>query len=322
MSPALTNRSLIITGITPCVGERRRPVQMTTTFHTDGSGRTCKALFLHALRFLVPLVVLVCALPPQARADSPRLDAGFRQMYNLDFPGAHRTFTSWQQTHPGDPFGHMANAAAYLFSEFDRLHILESELFTDDTRFEHRAKPVADPAIRSAFMNELAKAESLAQQVLSRSPNDRNALLAQVLVNGLRADYLSLIEKRNLASLGYIKTARSLAEKLLAQDPSCYDAYLALGVENYLLGVNPAPVRWFLRLGGAQTDKDVGIEKLRITATKGQYLAPFARLLLAVAALRDKKPDEARTLLQGLAKEFPQNHLYTEELARIEKYPR
>ena len=45
-----------------------------------------------------------------------------------------------------------------------------------------------------------------------------------------------MIEKRNLASLSYMKTSRMLAQQLLVIDPTCYDAYLAIGVENYLLG--------------------------------------------------------------------------------------
>jgi hypothetical protein len=89
-------------------------------------------------------------------------------------------------------------------------------------------------------------------------------------------------------------------------------------VENYLVGVNPAPVRWFLRLGRVETDKDAGINDLRITATRGHYLAPFARMLLAVAALREKDNNGARDLLAGLVQEFPQNTLYKKELARIQ----
>jgi len=138
------------------------------------------------------------------------------------------------------------------------------------------------------------------------------------MANGLRGDYAALVEKRNLASMSYMKTSRVLAERLLAIDPNCYDAYLAIGVENYILGMNSAPVRWLLRVAGAQTDKDEGIERLRLTAAKGHYLAPFARLLLAVAALRDRDLQAARTLLAGLANEFPGNQLYAKELARIQ----
>jgi predicted Zn-dependent protease len=90
-----------------------------------------------------------------------------------------------------------------------------------------------------------------------------------------------------------------------------------VGVENYLLSLKPAPVRWFLHLTGAQTDKETGLRKLRITAALGHYLQPYARMLLAVAALRDHQPDEARKLLEGLSRDFPQNRLYASELAKL-----
>jgi hypothetical protein len=166
-------------------------------------------------------------------------------------------------------------------------------------------------------MAELAQADALTRPALAVNPNNREALLAQVLANGLRSDYAAMIEKPNIASLGYMKTSRKLAQHLLELDPSCYDAYLAVGIENYLLGVAPVPVRWFLRLGGAETDKDTGEARLRLTAAHGRYLAPFARLLLAVAALRDHDPATARSLLAGLSREFPNNRLYGQELARI-----
>jgi hypothetical protein len=277
------------------------------------------------MKKLIPILLLLVSSPMWAQVfaasittGSAPLDLGYRQMYNLDFDGAHKTFQGWEQTHPEDPLGPVSNAAAYLFSEFDRLHVLEVDLFTDNQKFEKRQKPVPDPAVRAAFDGQLSKAEHLATETLSRSPQDANAMFAQVLVNGLRGDYLSLIEKRNLAGLGYMKTGRGLAEKLLAVHPGYYDAYLAVGIENYILGINAAPVRWLLRLSGAQTDKEEGITKLRLTAEKGHYLAPFARLLLAVAALRDNDRGTARTILASLSQEFPSNMLYQKELARIQ----
>ncbi len=255
---------------------------------------------------------------PNRVVPQPELDRGFRQMYNLDFSGAHDTFHVYQKTRPNDPLGYVADGAAYLFAEFNRLEILESDLFIDDQKFDSRSKQLPDPAVKVAFEAELAHSDELVAKVLSRSPNDANALFSRVLANGLRGDYTALIEKRNLASLGYMKTSRVTAQQLLAIDPTCYDAFLAVGVENYLLGTTPAPVRWVLRMTGSQTDKDEGIQRLRLTAEKGYYLAPFARLLLAVAALRDKDKNTARLLLAGLATEFPHNQLYSKELARIQ----
>lgn len=258
------------------------------------------------------------ASPPAAMVYSPVLERGYQDMYNLDFSAAHQIFRGYQKAHPDDPMGYVSNAAAYLFSEFDRLHILESDLFTNDAKFEHRGKQAPDPSVKVEFEGELSKADDAAGKILAQNPDDVNALFAQVLSNGLRGDYTALIEKRNIASLSYMKNSRLIAQKLLAIDPNCYDAYLAVGVENYLLGVNSAPVRWILRMTGSETDKEQGLQRLRLTAEKGHYLAPFARLLLAVAALRDKDPQTARVLLAGLVKEFPGNQLYVNELQRIQ----
>ena len=264
------------------------------------------------------MLALAGACSAATSVDPANLEAGYRQMYNLDFDTAHQTFIAWEHAHPEDPLGPVSNAAAYLFAEFDRLHILESELFTDDNRFEHRKSFSPDPKIRNAFNSELQRAEESADRVLEKTPDDHAAIFAKVMVGGLRGDYLALVEKRNMAALTTIKNSRALAEKLLSQDPSYYDAYLAIGVENYLLSLNPAPIRWILHIGGAQTDKTEGLEKLRLTAEKGHYFAPFARLLLAVAALRDKDHSTARELLSGLSREFPQNDLYRKELARLQ----
>lgn len=274
--------------------------------------------FAAGLSWLCLLFVLSTPALAATSVDASTLEVGYRQMYNLDFDSAHQTFAAWEQAHPEDPLGPVSNAAAYLFAEFDRMHILESELFVNDAKFQKREKLDPDPNVQTAFQNELRNSERIAQQILSRSPDDHAAIFAKVMIGGLRGDYMALVEKRNMAALSTLKSSRALAEKLLAQDPSYYDAYLAVGVENYLLSVNPAPIRWLLRLGGAQTDKEEGIAKLRLTASKGHYLAPYARLLLAVAALRDHDRVQAREILSGLAQEFPHNPLYRKELARIQ----
>lgn len=249
---------------------------------------------------------------------APLLDLGYHQMYNLDFNEAHKTFAEWERQHPNDPLGHASNAAAYLFAEFDRLRILQSEFFVHDTTFRRMRKLTADAAVRQAFDGELAKAEQSANQALAREPQDPNALFAKVLTLGLRSDYEALIDKHYLDSLSTTKNSRAMAEKLLSIEPAYYDAHLAIGVENYLLSLKPLPVRWFLQLGGAQTDRERGIQDLRLTAEKGHYFSPYARLLLAVAALRNKDRTQARDILANLAREFPHNRLYAEELARLQ----
>jgi hypothetical protein len=252
-----------------------------------------------------------------AAASVPTLETGFRQMYNLDFEAAHHTFEAWEQLHPNDPLGAASNAAAYLFAEFERLRILDFELFTDNKKFEQQKKVEPDPGVRNAFERELAKADSIAKEILSHSSDDRDALFARVMTDGLRGNYAALIEKKNGAGLDFLKSSRSTAEKLLKIDPDYHDAYLALGIENYVLGLRSAPSRFMLRLSGAQTNKEKGLASLRTTAERGRYMGPYARLLLAIAALRDKDKDTARKLIADLARDFPKNHLYRVQLDHL-----
>ena len=142
-------------------------------------------------------------------------------------------------------------------------------------------------------------------------------MFALTLSSGLKADYEALIEKRNLASLHHTKDATGWAEQLLAVDPSCYDAHLATGISQYIIGSMAAPIRWLMRLGGVSGDKQKGISELQLTAQRGHYLAPFARILLAIAYVRDKDKPRAREILVSLRDEFPQNPLFAQEIARL-----
>jgi hypothetical protein len=263
--------------------------------------------------FLIPALASV-ALAATGTPPATLLDQGFAQMYNLQFTQAHDSFQQWERQHPDDPMGPVSDAAAYLFSEFDRLHILQSEFFTHDQHFvtDHKLSP--DTAVEQKFEAALASARELA----ARSPQDKNSQFAAILASGLHSNYLALIQKRYGAALSEMKAGRTQAEKLLATDPQFYDAWLPVGIENYMLSVKTAPVRWLLRLSGAETDRAVGLEKLRLTAEKGHYLAPFARMLLGVAALRDNHDTgAAAAILADLARQYPQNPLYRQELARL-----
>ena len=245
------------------------------------------------------------------------LDLGYADLYNLDFAAAHAQFATWMQAHPEDPLGSASDAAAFLFGEFDRLSIIDVQLFADQSRFDSRSKLTPDPAVRQAFQDRADQTNRLADAALARNPKDANALYAKTLVCGMRSDYALMIEKRDVEALSYSKQASALSRQTLAINPTMYDAYLASGVENYMLSLKWAPLRWMLSWTGAGTDREEGLRLLRVTASQGHYLAPFARMMLAVAAIRDGHPQQARDTLGSLSKEFPKNTLYTRELDRI-----
>ena len=272
--------------------------------------------------FCVALVALAVRAAPvgswQAKADAPGLDAGFRLLYELKPEEARATFAAWQASHPEDPLGSAAEGASYLFEECYRQGILTSEYFLDDERFLGTIAIKPDQKLRDAFFAADRRARDLAGVRLESYPADANALFALTLSRGMQADYAALIDKHQIESLSMIRQADALAKRLLAVEPDAADAYLTLGTANYIIGSLPAFKRLFLHFKGISGDKPLGMQQLEIAATRGRDLRPFAKMILALAALREKKTDLARVQLTELVAEFPQNPLFVRELARLD----
>jgi len=289
------------------------------TFYSRPSGQADRAQLEQSLfgrDFVVmrialsALLICVASIAPLSATDSnPKSEeiySAWLKMYDLRFAEAHRTLERWQEAHPNDSLGPVSDAAGYLFSELTRLGVLESQLFVDDNRFKNRKTLNPDAQVKASFIKRIGQAEA-----------DPRALFVKTLTHGLRADYVALVDGHGLKALSYTRTGRVYANRLLAVDPQAFDAYLAPGVENYLLSLKPVAVRLFLRLTGSETDREKGLEELRKTADEGYYLEPFAKLLLGVAALRDNQKHKARQVLTELHNRFPRNQLYAVELDHL-----
>jgi hypothetical protein len=298
---------------------------------TDGNKKTHLTLMRFAVQprsalTLVMVTALWLALGLCANANTAppdtvvptELDRGFMGLYNLDFTGAQRDFSSWETQHPDDPVGPVSQAAGYLFSEFDRLGVLESQFFENDSAFNSRSKLSPDPAVHTEFEAALDHAQSLAHARLNKDGKDRDALFALTLASGLQADYAALIEKKNMASLHYTKEASVWAQQLLAICNDCSDVLVATGFSKYIIGSMSAPARWLLRMDGLPGNKQAGIADLQSTAQHGHYLAPFARVLLAIAYVRGKDKSRALQLLTSLRAQFPDNTLFPREISRLQ----
>jgi hypothetical protein len=251
----------------------------------------------------------------------PELDAGFHLLYGLKFKEARTHFEVWQKSHPEDPLGSASEAAAYLFEECYRQGVLTSEFFLDDKRFLGKIPLKPDPELRAGFFTADQQAQDLAQLRLKTNPDDPNALFAMTLSLGMEANYASLIDKHQLDSLKKVRAADVYAKKLLVVAPDAADAYLGLGMANYFIGSLPGTKKFFLGFAGIHGDKKAGIQQLEIAAEHGHYLRPFAKILLALAALREKQVEVARIQLKQLVAEFPENPLFASELAKLKVPP-
>jgi hypothetical protein len=261
------------------------------------------------------LVVLLCL--PAFAAESPTIDEAMQHLYSFNFPAAHRVLNSYIGQHPQDPLPYAFRASAYLFYELDRLGILESEFLIDDDKIAEKKKGDPDPAVRAKFLQALQDAQARADQAFKANPNDQNALFAMAVAQGVATDYMALVEKRQIASLSVAKKSNSYAQKLLRADPKFYDAYLTAGFSEYMIGSLPFFVRWFVHFDNVSGSKEKGRQQLELVARQGHYFRPFAKILIGICDLREKRPADAQRLLAELAQEYPANPLFRTELAKL-----
>ena len=265
---------------------------------------------------MLGLAVCCVAAEPAKLDTSTPVGQAFARLYNFDFPGAHAILDRQIRLDPQDPLPYAIKAAAHIFSELHRLKILQMEFFEDDNRVVDRSRLSPDPQVREQFFRLVDTARQRANARLAVQPNDREALFTQCVTAGLVTDYAALIERRRFGSFLLARQTQAWIRKTQVLEPPVYDAYLAVGTTEYVVGSLPFFFRWFVHIDNIEGNKQKGIATLRLVAERGRYYGPFARIVLAAIDMREKRLEDAEGLLRGLVAEFPENPLLRQELER------
>ena len=91
-----------------------------------------------------------------------------KQTYNTEVQKAD-TYAALDKritSDPDDPAGYAVLSSAYLFSELDRLSILESDFFSDDTRIADKKKLKPDPLLKAKILT----ARFFAEHIVAQAP--------------------------------------------------------------------------------------------------------------------------------------------------------
>jgi hypothetical protein len=264
----------------------------------------------------------VCWARPEGDANSPafsnvpELASGFHSLYLQNFTEAREKFAAWVSQNPDEPFGQVAIAASCLFEELYRQGVLSSDFFLNEKRFLHGIEGKPDPARMKSFQEAIGHARKLARERLQKDPRDPEGLFALAMSAGMESDADMILKKEHIEALKRLKEANEHAKLLLAEQPDANDAYVALGAANYIIGSLSGGTRFMLWFGGIHGDKKLGMEQLGHTIEKGRYLQPYAKILQALAARREKKDALAQKLFHELSEEFPESPLYAAEYAK------
>src|SRR3974377_34848 len=284
---------------------------------------------LRCCNFLTVLLLLSPAISVGRRpsGDSPaftavpELSAGFDLLYEQKFAEARQIFASWDSLNLEDPFGEVPVAASYLFEELYLQGVFTSDFFLNEKRFLHGIDGRPNPERMSHFGEALARARELAMVRQKTNPNDGEALFALTLAAGMESDAESILQKTHLDGVKNLKETNKYAESFLAGYPDAVDAYIALGIANYIIGSQTAGSRFALWFDGIHGNKKLGMEQVAKTAENGRYLRPFAKILLALAACRERQVALAHNMLRELSEQYPARELFVSEYDKVLSLP-
>jgi tetratricopeptide (TPR) repeat protein len=263
------------------------------------------------------------ATPAGVDTDPLNLDPLVRQAYQrfyiLDYDGALSRFEKVQTQNPTSPLAVDYVLDAVVFRELYRLDLLDTTLYAHDGFLNGKRAVAADPAVAEQVNLLFTKAMELAEQRLSKNPEDVDALFARGWARSLRAVYIGLIERSFVSALHVALQARSDNEKVLRLDPRYIDAKLVVGVHQYVIGSLPFGFKILAGVAGITGSKAKGIQDLRDAGGRGVITSVEARTALGLFLRREAKYDEAIAVTRSLTEEYPRDFLFRLELANLTK---
>lgn len=268
--------------------------------------------------FLVVLLAAACALEPAAWGATPDYrQSGHNHFFNLEYDEAIVDYTKLIEQNPEDPQAYNHLASAQLYKELYRLGLLESSALRGDNEFLRQKRPQPDPRAKAQFEETLNRGRRVAESLLARDRKNTLALFALGTNYGLKGNYEFMVDKAWFSALRNGGKARDYCEQVRKLDPDFVDAYLVLGVHEYVVGSLPLPVKVLAAIGGMRGSKKKGEAYVTRVAREGRYSRDDSRVLLVILYRREKRPLEAARQLEELIADFPRNYVLGLELASM-----
>lgn len=258
------------------------------------------------LRTFVPTLLLllcICYQTPARTPSSPAPSAiqqqvldGIDEMYSMRFDDARARFDGLVQQYPNDPTGYYFRASIYMWKYlFDKSD--------DDLK---------------KFISEGDKMIEVAEEAIDKNPRNSLARTYIGALYGYRA--MANIQAENFLKASWdARNCYDYLSETLKQDPNQYEAYLGMGIFNFVIGALPEASRTVLSMAGIAGNKEKGLKQLQIAAEKAQYARNDARFVLGLLHVY-YRGDYSTGLgyLKGLLAKYPENVPLLYALGNIE----
>lgn len=249
----------------------------------------------------------------------PEVREAFQKFYEMDYADALPMFETIQRAHPTDPLATGYVLDTVLFSELNRLDLLDTTFYANDGFLTTKRGVAEDPKVRDRIKSLGDKAIDQANAQLRLNADDVNALFARGWAKSLLAVYSGLVERSFTSGLRQALGARSDCDRVLQLDPRYTDAELVVGVDQYVVGALPMAFKVLIGFVGIHGTKGTGLAMLHDDSEHGVLTRVEASTAMMLFLRRERKYQQAVQIAHAMAEQYPHDYLFHLEEANLEK---
>ncbi|HEX8183172.1 MAG TPA: hypothetical protein VF747_00425 [Blastocatellia bacterium] len=253
------------------------------------------------------------------RATFDRLrNEGNDALYNMDYKTARDRYQRMTQIAPDDPAGYVYLANNLWLETLNASRRLSTSLYAGGSFYsqgsdEDKVDPKRDREFNDLIKQALAKTKA---RLLVNS-SDAEALYYEASALGLRAGYGTTVKRSFARAIGDANDSIQIQKKVIKVDPNYTDAYLSIGLYEYVIDSLPFGWRVLARFAGLKGSKKKGIEHLEAVTQSGKFASDDARVVLIGIYSREGMPERALEMISYLANKYPRNYLFGVERAAM-----
>jgi len=245
------------------------------------------------------ILIFIFSFNTFAQSDfEARVQKGIKEIYNIKFEDAEKTFRNLIADYPNHPAGRFFLA---MIDWWKILLDIDNETYDD------------------IFFQKLEDVIFQCDQILKNDPENVDALFFKGGAIGFRGRLRSLRDSW-LKAADDGREALPIVERAAKLDPDNLDVQLGFGIYNYYAAVIPEeyPMIKPLMIFFPSGNKEEGIRQLRNTAFNGKYAKYEARYFLMTIYYRyESNPYLAEEFARMLVEDFPDNPSFQRWLGRI-----
>jgi tetratricopeptide (TPR) repeat protein len=242
---------------------------------------------------------------------------GFDDIYNLDYDRAEQVFVALKKENPQHPAPPLYLSIIGWLRELLRRQELNLDLFMSPSFFTRSTTLEMPQGQREEFFAHIQECQDLNHRILAKTPKNLDALYFLGSSYGILSAFSITIDRSPRKAFGYGNKAYEYNRQVVKINPAYYDAYMAVGLYQYIAGSIPWYLRWLAAIAGYFGTKEEGFHDLDLAVTKGEYVKTDAQIIRMALRVYEERPRDALAEAQELHRRFPRNFIFQINIAQI-----